>query len=468
VLLFQPTRNNHYVFNPWEEFQMSFKSWRFVMVIALLAAMVISACAAPVAAPQAPAAEEGAAAAEGPIVLQYWEMNWGEKVTAALEELVAEWNAANPDVQVEFTQLNWGDYVQKMLSAVAAGNPPDITGGDSGLPFNFYAQGEAMLLDDLYDDWKGDGTYDALTQWGKDKWFFDGHHVGVTWQIDPRAIYYRTDMFEEAGIPIPTTHEELLAAATALTDRDAEKYGFCFPGKAGSYDTDQFYMQLVFQNGGGLADADGNPTFDTPEGLAALQLEQDLLAAAAPEGTPGYTFAEISRLYQQGQCAMVFNGGWFIQQSPEVFEVTDILEPLTGQGPNATQRIVGFYNPWMVFRQSKHPAEAMEFLKFMAAPENLKKIYAADMGSKFSPYATLQDDPMWEGNPLAAKLNKQVNDYSVDYWYPNNSAAIGIGSLGTGIADFIVNPVLAGARTPEEALADGQAKLSPLFRKMGE
>jgi multiple sugar transport system substrate-binding protein len=452
---------------------MSFKSWRFVAVIALLAALLITACTAPVAAP-APAegGGEAAAATGDAVVLQYWEMNWGDQVTAALEELVAEWNAANPDVQVEFTQLNWGDYVQKMLSAVAAGNPPDITGGDSGLPFNFYAQGEAMVLDELYDEWKSDGTYEALTQWGKDKWFFDGHHVGVTWQIDPRAIYYRTDLFEEAGIPIPTTHDELLAAATALTDRDAEQYGLCFPGKAGSYDTDQFYMTLVFQNGGGLADVDGNPTFETPEHLAALEMEQALLAAAAPEGTPSYTFAEISRLYQQGQCAMVFNGGWFIQQlaqqAPDIYAVTDILDPLVGQGGNAVQRIVGFYNPWMIFRQSKHPAEAMEFLKFMAAPENLRKVYAADVGSKFSPYSTLQDDPMWADNPLAAKLNQQVNDYSVDYWFPNNAAAIGIGSMGTGIADFIVNPVLAGARAPEQALADGQEKLSPLFRRMGE
>lgn len=449
---------------------MFLKSWRFVAAFVLLAAILLTACTAPAAAP-APAAG-GEEEATEKVVLQYWEMNWGDQVTGAMQGLVDEWNAANPDVQVELTILNWGDYVQKMLSAVAAGNPPDITGGDSGLPFNFYAQGEAMVLDDLYTDWKADGTYDALTQWGKDKWFFDGHHVGVTWQIDPRAIYYRTDMFEAAGIAIPTTHEELLAAATALTDRDAEMYGFCFPGKAGSYDTDQFYMTLVFQNGGGLADAEGNPTFETPEHLTALQFEADLLAAAAPEGTPSYTFGEISRLYQQGQCAMIFNGGWFIQQlkqqAPDVYEVTDILDPLVGQGEKAVQRIVGFYNPWMIFRQSKHPAEAIEFLKFIAAPENVKRVYAADVGSKYSPYATLQDDPLWDEDPLAAKLNRQVNEFSVDYWFPNNAAAIGIGAMGTGIADFIVNPVLAGARTPEEALADGQAKLGPLFRKMGE
>ncbi|MCE7982783.1 MAG: sugar ABC transporter substrate-binding protein [Caldilinea sp. CFX5] len=443
--------------------------WPLTAAVVLLVTLALAACVAPTAS-EAPA-PAGDAAGEK-VVLQYWEMDWGDQVTAALEQLVAEFNASHPNIQVEMTKLSWGDYVQKMLSAVAAGTPPDVTGGDSGLPFNFYAQGEALLLDDLYEGWKNDGTFDGLTQWGQDKWFFDGHYVGVTWQIDARAIYYRTDLFEAAGLALPTTHDELLAAAEALTDVAAEKYGLCIPGKAGSYDTDQFYMTLVLQNGGGLADVEGNPTFETPEHLAALNFEQELLAKAAPEGTPGYTFAEISRLYMQGQCAMVFNGGWFIQQlkqqAPDIYAVTDILDPLTGQGPNAVQRIVGFYNPWMVFKQSKHPEEALEFLKFMASPDSLKRVYQNDLGSKFSPFTALREDPMWDAEPMAAKLNQQVNDFSVDYWFPNNAAAIGIGSMGTGIADFIVNPVLVGARTPEEALADGQEKLGQLFKKMGQ
>jgi ABC-type glycerol-3-phosphate transport system substrate-binding protein len=451
---------------------MSTNRWRLSVVVLIIITLMMAACAAPMAPSGGGSAPAASEAGSAPVTLQYWEMNWGDQVIGALEELVAEFNASNPDIQVEMTTLNWGDYVQKMLSAVAAGNPPDVTGGDSGLPFNFYAQGEAMVLDQLYDDWKNDGSFEQLTQWGQDKWNFDGHYVGVTWQIDARAIYYRTDIFEEAGLDLPTTHDELLEVAAALTDRDAETYGICIPGKAGSYDTDQFYMTLVFQNGGGVADSEGNPTFETEEHQLALRFEKELADAAAPEGTPSYTFAEISRLYMQGQCAMIFNGGWFIQQlkqqAPDIFEVTDILPPLTGQGANAVQRIVGFYNPWMIFKQTDHPEEVMTFLKFMADPENLKRVYGADLGSKFSPYASLQDDPIWEGEPLAAKLNQQVNEFSVDYWYPNNSAAIGIGSMGTGIADFIVNPVLANARTPEDALADGQAKLSPLFRKMGE
>ncbi|MDW8101169.1 MAG: extracellular solute-binding protein, partial [Anaerolineae bacterium] len=70
-------------------------------------------------------------------MLQYWEMNWGAGIEAALQELVKRFNETHPGIEVQMTTLSWGDYVQKMLSAVAAGNPLDVTGGDSGLPFNF-------------------------------------------------------------------------------------------------------------------------------------------------------------------------------------------------------------------------------------------------------------------------------------------------------------------------------------------
>jgi hypothetical protein len=58
-----------------------------------------------------------------------------------------------------------------------------------------------------------------------------------------------------------------------------------------------------------------------------------------------------------------------------------------------------------------------------------------------------------------------VAEHGVDYWYPNNKAAVGIASLGTGIADYIVNPVITGSRTPQQALQDAQSKLAPLFQK---
>jgi len=145
---------------------MSRTGWRLWIALAVLFTLALGGCAPAAPAPAAPAAQgEGAAApAAEKVVLQYWEMDWGDQVTAALQEMVKQFNEAHPNIEVQMTTLSWGDYVQKMLSAVAAGTPPDVTGGDSGLPFNFYAQGEAMVLDDLYAQWKSDGTFDDLTQ----------------------------------------------------------------------------------------------------------------------------------------------------------------------------------------------------------------------------------------------------------------------------------------------------------------
>ena len=403
--------------------------------------------------------------APGAVVLDYWEMDWGFQ--PVLQELVNEFNRQNPNIYVQMTQLEWGDYLQKITGAIAAGEAPDISGGDGGMPFNFDAQGQALPLDELYNKWKSDGRFEDFTEWGQNKWNLNGKYVGVTWQIDPRAIFYRKSMFEAAGIEPPTTHDELLAAATALTDPSKEQYGICVPGKQGSYDTDQFYMTLVFQNGGSLADAEGNPTFNTPEHLAALEFEQELVAAAAPPGTASYSFAETAPLYQQGQCAMIFEGGWFIGQleseAPEVLEDTGMLPPLTGRGPNAAQRIVGFYNPWLIYNQTEHPEEAMQFLDYMMSTETLQKLYSSVAG-KGSVYKSLREDPAFQKDELTIELARQVEQFAVDYWYPNNTAAVGIGSIGTGITDIIVNPVLAGAREPQDALTDAQEQLGPIFQ----
>lgn len=406
------------------------------------------------------------------VVLQYWEMDWG--LTPVLQEVVNDFNRQNPDIFVKMTQLSWGDYTQKFLGAISAGNPPDVSGGDGGMPFTFYAQDQILPLDDLYAKWKQDGRFDDLTQWAQDKWNYDGHYVGVSWQIDARAIYYRKDLFEQAGIKPPTTHDELLAAAKQLTDKSKEQYGICVPGKQGSYDTDQFYMTLVLQDGGGLADEQGKPTFDTPEQLQALKFEKELVDAAAPPGTASYDMGQTDQMYQQGKCAMVFQpmgyaSLWRLQsQAPELYKKTGVLPVLKGQGPKATQRMVGFYNPWMIYKQSKYPEQAKKFLDFMMQKDNLRKVYAVSGGAHGSVYKSLQNDPLYQKEEMTKELAQQVAQYSVDYWYPNNQAAVGIATIGTGTADLIVNPVLAGARQPEDALKDAQTQLSPLFEKQAQ
>jgi multiple sugar transport system substrate-binding protein len=376
---------------------------------------------------------------------------------------------ANPGIHVSFQELGWGDYMQKITSATESGDPPDMSGGDGGIAFNLAAQERALDLSDLYAEWEADGTLADMTDWAHEKWDWNGMRPGVTWQFDSRAIFYRKDLLEQAGLAVPTTWDELKAAAVALHKPDQGIAGIAVPGKQGSYDTDQFYMTFAIQAGGGIADAEGNLNINNPANLEALIFEKELVDTATARGTASWTFLEVLRAFEQGEAAMAFGGGWFISDiknnAPDIYANVGILPVLQGPGGAEFQKCVSFANPWMLYNQTEHEAEAKTFLKFMMKPENLNKVYAADPGAKWPVYKSLIQTPTFQDDPLIAEMARQTVENGVDYWYPNNAAAVGIGAMGTSITDIIVNPVLTGTRTPEEALQDAQEALEPLFQR---
>lgn len=417
-----------------------------------------------------PQAQPTTTAGPGAVTLEYWDMQWGgPQFMNQLQDNVTAFNKANPKIYVKFTQLSWGDYTQKILSATQAGTPPSMSGGDSGIPFVMDAQGQAEDISDLYRDWQKDGTIDDMVPWGYQKWDYKGKHPGITWQFDARAIFYRKDLLSRAGLKVPTTWDEWSLAAQKMTDTAKGITGIAVPGKQGSYDTDQFYMTLVFQSGGGIADANGNPTFNTPQQEKALTVEKDLDSCCAAKGTTSWTFTEVMKSFEQGKAAMAFGGGWFIgdiqRNAPQIWSNVGVLPVLVGPGGKAAQHCVSFANPWMIYSQSKNLDASKTFLKAMMAKENLRKLYAADPGNKWPVYKSLLSDPIYTANEPIKTLAAEVVKSGVDYWYPNNQAAVAIASLGTSIADDIVNPVLVGTRSPKDALAYAQTKLSPLFKK---
>jgi N,N'-diacetylchitobiose transport system substrate-binding protein len=406
------------------------------------------------------------------VMLEYWELPRGRAAfMAQLQDNVTEFNTANPGIHVTLRELAFADYTQKILAASQAGDPPDMSGGGAGFPFVMAAQGQALDISDLYEEWKADGTLEDMSPWAYEKWNFQGTHPGITWQFDTRGIYYRKDLFEQAGIEPPTTWDELMAAAAALHKPDEGVMGIAVPGMQGSFDTVQFYMQLLFQAGGGLADEAGNPTFDTPEALAATEFLKELVQKYAAPGTPSWAFTEVGRSFLQGNAAMAFEGGWFIRDlregAPDMFDKVGLLEPLEGPGGPDRRLVLSFANPWMLYAQSPHQEEAKTFLKWMMKPENMQKLYESEPGAAWPVYRSLLDSPVYQENELIKTMARHTVESGVDYWYPNTAAAIGIASLGTSIADIIVNPVITDARSPQDALADAQSSLAELFQQQG-
>ena len=128
------------------------------------------------------------------------------------------------------------------------------------------------------------------------------------------------------------------------------------------------------------------------------------------------------------------------------FSIKSASSPVDRTGRSGEAVIVSFANPWLIYKQTQHPEEAKIFLDWMIRPERLRVLYASEPGGKWPVYKSLLDDPIYQENELIQTLAEQTVDYGVDYWYPNNAAAVGIGAMGTSLADIVVNPVLAGAR----------------------
>ncbi|WP_062299971.1 ABC transporter substrate-binding protein [Demequina maris] len=175
-----------------------------VALTALVSSLTLAACSS--GAGSTEAAPE-CAPADGPVTLEF--TTW----IPGIEDVVAIWNDANPDIQVEVQtgpNGNGGTY-QNFFNQIEAGNAPDLGQIEYDAIPNFRVQGglvdlsgceEVMAAKDDFVDW----TWSQVTLGSEGVY-------GIPQDSGPMALFYRKDLFEKAGIEVPTTWDEYRAAA---------------------------------------------------------------------------------------------------------------------------------------------------------------------------------------------------------------------------------------------------------------
>src|SRR5690606_19594898 len=96
----------------------------------------------------------------------------------------------------------------------------------------------------------------------------DGSLIGLPIQVETAMLYYRTDVFEELGLDVPETLEDLESAARTVTEA-GDMYGFTARGRGASA-TSQF-SAFLFASGAEWNDANGEAAFNTPDGIEAFE-----------------------------------------------------------------------------------------------------------------------------------------------------------------------------------------------------
>jgi multiple sugar transport system substrate-binding protein len=221
---------------------------------------------------------------------------------------------------------------------------------------------------------------------GIEAFTIDGKLIAMPYFLDPRAMYYRKDLFEKAGLKPPETWADVLAAAEKLNnppDMNAFGAAFSFASDAMDY---WWYAWLGANGADGntdLWDENGKSRFNTPEGIAATQFLVDLAQkykALNPDYITASRDADLQPLFYNGKLAMLATGSWFptlLKNNAPDLQVGIAAIPVAKAG---MKHVTAFWpDAVMMFKQSKHPQEAAKFLEWMYSKEN-RLLFAKQRG----------------------------------------------------------------------------------------
>ena len=318
------------------------------------AALLMTACSSGGGGSDAPAAD-------GPVELTFW--TWAPNV----DKVVETWNAANPDIQVTVNKQDGGDpAITKLLTAVKAGSgAPDIMQTEyQKIPTLVSADALADISGEVADlaDQFPEGVWNDVTL-GSDAVY------AVPQDSGPMQFYYRADIFEQLGLTVPTTWDEYAATAAALQAADPTKYLGTFSATDAGW-----FTGLSQQAGASWWGIDGDAWTVAVDDEATLKVADywgGLVESGVIDNKPMYTpewNAALNNGTQIGWLSAIWAPGVLEGNAPDTAGLWkmapmpqwDAAKPATGNwGGSATA----------VTSQSKHPAEAAQFITWLNASQ---------------------------------------------------------------------------------------------------
>ena len=220
-----------------------------------------------------------------------------------MQGLASEFEAAHPDINLEWVTLEENVLRQRVTQDVAAkGGQFDVmTIGTYEVPI-WGQQGWLVSLNDMSDEWDADDLLPAI----RDGLTVDGELYAAPFYGESSMVMYRKDLMEKAGLEMPEapTWDFIKEAAAAMTDKENEIYGICLRGKAGWGENMAFLTAMANSFGARWFDEEWQPELNGPEWTEAVNFYMDLMQNYGPPGASTNGFNENLSLFQQGKCGM--------------------------------------------------------------------------------------------------------------------------------------------------------------------
>ena len=317
-----------------------------------------------------------AGAGADPVTLTFQSLAFQEATVAASDAIVAAWNEANPDVQVELRQGSWDNVNDELVTQFAGGSAPDIIHFESASLGQFAQQGYLADLSGLLSE-------ETMSAVSEDVWGTvttpDGAIIAAPTLMQSYVVFANLDAFEAAGVEVPAgdtlTWDDFQALAASLTTDDQAGLGWGLKSPTATI------MNLALGFGGDFFAVDGEDvTFEA--GAAEMEVPSRIHAMAYEDGSLdqlslSLTGGDALAGFTAGDYAMYVSGNFNAQTltvEPPDF-AWDVLPPLAGS-ESANQAA----NPQTlsVSAESDNIEEAAAFIDFFMSADNLAALAEGD------------------------------------------------------------------------------------------
>lgn len=324
-------------------------------------------------------------------ILYYWGDTDSDVSARYLKDILDnEFEEAFPNVELIQETYDNETYKRKIRVLMAADELPDIMFGYGGGFSQVYAEkGKLLFLDDYIDDF----YKEHMNMEMQENFIYDGKQYGICFSYWIGVLYCNRTLFEQVGVDIPETYEELLEACVQLRLSGIEPIA-C--GMLNRWQGQQWINNFTMQLGGAkLYNAMAKEEHFNNQALTtAAQLTADLVEADAFSSNMfQISSGEAEEMFLNGEAAMIYIGSWFTNSAEEC--LGDSLEvakmPVVPGALENGDYHGGGVNGWMVSAETQYPELATDIVSWLSyrlscyQPENATfKIEEGDEATKTS------------------------------------------------------------------------------------
>jgi multiple sugar transport system substrate-binding protein len=392
-------------------------------------------------------------------------LRWSRFVQGDIDQYMANVKKfeAKYDIQVRVDNESWEDVRPKAAVAANTGAGPDIILGTND-DANLYPD-KLVDVTDLanYLGKKYGGFYPACEAYLRP----DGKRwIGIALGAAGSMMVYRESALKAAGFSsFPKDTDNFLKMMKALKDKGTPG-GFALGHATG--DANTWCHWLVWSFGGKMVDQSNKVVIDSPETVRALEYAKELYGTFVP-GTLSWLDPNNNKAFLDGQIGMTANGISVYyaaknSQDPKIKAmVEDINHAEYPVGPAGSGTAFHLFLNQMIFKYTKYPKAAKEFVRFMMEEEQFGPWMQASIGYVAHPLAAYAKNPIWTSDPK----HQPYRDVVKNMRPAGYAGKLGYASAGA-LADFIMVDMVAeaasGGKSPKEAAERAQKRAERYYK----